>query len=60
MVKENVVHSHNGLLLRYLKNCTMQFSGKWMEWDLNHPEWGHPHPEKKRYIFTYREILPAK
>jgi hypothetical protein len=31
MDTENVVHLHNGVLLRYLKNEFMKFLGKWMD-----------------------------
>jgi hypothetical protein len=31
MDTENVVHLHNGILLRYLKNEFMKFLGKWMD-----------------------------
>ena len=31
MDKENVVHLHNAVLLSYLKNDIMKFTGKWME-----------------------------
>jgi hypothetical protein len=59
MDKENVVHLHNGILLRYEKNKIMKFTGTWLELEKSYPVCENSDPEREiKYVFIYMWVFP--
>jgi hypothetical protein len=61
MGKENVIQLYNRILLNYLKNEIIKFSGKWRE-KKNHHGLSNPDPKKGKHSRYFLEcgILAVK